>query len=459
MKNSLKLTFIGFFLCTSLFGCDQKEVGNITVITPQPPITTSISKSYYVSDGTGSDANNGLSISSPLKTITAGQNLAAPGDTVFIMNGNYLPNTTIQLNKSGSEGKYITYKAYKGHSPKFSFLGAFWNAVSINASYIVVDGIEFQGNNQNLTYNDALASYNDKLAGGNNNSLYATYNMNGISIGGPAAESKFPHHIIIRNCKVHDFPGGGLSSIQADYTTFEGNTVYNNAWYMMYGGSGISILTPFDSDSNTGYKNIVRNNICYNNKTTIPWISQQRLSDGNGIIIDVNLRPYNSTATDKPYKGRTLVENNVSFNNGGSGIHAFDAAHIDIINNTAYNNAQIMLTYADIFANTCNDVKIMNNIIYTKTGGNCNSNNKNTNVTYDYNIYFVGKVAIKGPNDKVLDPQFVNISTDGTLANFAVKVGSPAIDAGTKSIFSPKDIKGVARPKGASVDCGAYEVQ
>lgn len=106
-----------------------------------------------------------------------------------------------------------------------------------------------------------------------------------------------------------------------------------------------------------------------------------------------------------------------------------------------------------------NDVKIMNNIIYSKSDGNCNSNNKNTNVTYDYNIYFWGKVAVKGPNDKVMDPQFVNRTTDPVSANFSVRPGSPAIDAGTQIIFSPKDIKNVPRPKGASVDCGAYEVQ
>ncbi|MDR6562123.1 MULTISPECIES: right-handed parallel beta-helix repeat-containing protein [unclassified Arcicella] len=459
MKYTFKLMLWGLSLCsTSLFGCDQKEVTDIVVKPTTPPVTTS-PKAYYVSEEKGSDANNGLSISTPLKTIGAGQNLAAPGDTVFIMNGNYAPVTTIQLNKSGTEGKYITYKAYAGHKPKFFFSGSIWNAITINGSYIVLEGLEIQGNNQNLTYEEALASYNDKVAGGNNNSLYATYNMNGISIGGPNTESKFPHHVVIRNCKIHDFPGGGLSSIQADYTTFEGNTVYNNAWYMMYGGSGISILTPYDSDANTGYKNIVRNNVCYSNRTTIPWISQQKLSDGNGIIIDVNLRPYNSTVTDKPYKGRTLVENNISYNNGGSGIHAFDAAHVDIINNTAYNNAQIMVTYADIFANTCSDVKIMNNIVYTKPNGNCNSNNKNKNVTYDYNVYFVGKVAVKGPNDKVMDPMFVNLSTDPNVANFSLRSGSPAIDGGTQSIFAPKDIKGVARPKGGTVDCGAYEVQ
>lgn len=460
MKNSIKVLPLGLFLAShALIGCDQKAVDDLVV--SKPTTVTSTVKRYYVSDALGSDANTGLSITVPLKTITAGQNVALPGDTVFIMNGSYVPAATIQLLKSGTADKYITYKAYPGHTPKFSFSGSLWNAVSINASYVVLEGIEFQGNNQNLTYEGALASFNNKQAGGTDNNLYATYNMNGISIGGPRTESKFPHHVIIRNCSIHDFPGGGLNAIQTDYITFEGNTVYNNAWYMMYGGSGISILTPFDSDANTGYKNIVRNNICSNNKTTIPWIglTPARLSDGNGIIIDVNLRPYGSTDTSKPYKGRTLVENNVSFNNGGSGIHAYDAAHVDIINNTTYNNAQVMVDYADLYANTCDDVKIMNNVVYAKPGGKCNSNNKNTNVTYDYNIYFNGSTAVKGANDKVIDPQFINVTTDQTTANFSLKSGSPAINAGTQILFSKNDVRGVARPKGGAVDCGAYEVQ
>lgn len=98
----------------------------------------------------------------------------------------------------------------------------------------------------------------------------------------------------------------------------------------------------------------------------------------------------------------------------------------------------------------------MNNIICTKVGGNCNSNNKNTNLPYDHNIYFFGKSVVKVPNDKVIYPQFVNFSMDGLVTNFSLKVGTLAIDAGTQSVFSPKYIKGVARPKGGTVDCGAY---
>ncbi len=192
-REILMLTILSFFIL-SLFGCGAKTVDDVVII-PQPPVSVA-AKSYYVSEALGSDSNPGTSASAPLKTITAGQNLAAPGDTVFLLNGTYLPATTIKLDKSGAAGKYITYKAYKDHTPKFSFSGNLWNAVSINGSYIVVEGIEFQGNNQNLTYQDALASYNDNVAGGTNYSLYAIYNMNGISIGGPRDETKFPHHIV-----------------------------------------------------------------------------------------------------------------------------------------------------------------------------------------------------------------------------------------------------------------------
>jgi hypothetical protein len=378
------------------------------------------------------------------------------------MNGTFsTPSTTfLNITKSGTASKYITVKAYPGHLPKVIISGDVWNGVIINGSYIIFEGIELQGDNTNLTYTGAFASYTDAKANGVT-IAHAKYNTNAISIGGPAAESKQPNHVVIRNCKVHDFPGGGISSIQADYTTIEGNTIYNNAWYMMYGGSGISILCPINSDAPdvTKYKNIVRNNICYGNKTTIPWIATGNLSDGNGIIIDINVYPYNQpTVLNKPYTGRTLVENNVSYNNGGSGIHSYLSDHVDMINNTAFGNGTVMNTYADMFGNRSNDTKIMNNVIYSRTGGKCNSApTSGYSTVYNYNIYFNGTVGFQGANDKVLNPMFVNGSIDPLVANFNLSAGSPAIDAGTSVIFSAKDIKGVARPKGSGVDCGAYE--
>jgi hypothetical protein len=417
---------------------------------------------YYISAKTGSDSNNGLTTTTAFKSISKVVSYAKPGDTINIMEGTYTSTTGPILNlkpeHSGSENNYITYKAYEGHLPKIFISGNVWNAISVNASYIIIDGLELQGNNANLTYDAAYKAYSDYLAG--TASPNGVYNTNGISIGGPRMESKLPHHIIIRNCKIHDFPGGGLSAIQADYVTFENNLIYNNAWYMMYGGSGISILCPFNYDNKTTYKNIIRNNICYHNKTLIPWASQKKLSDGNGIIIDVNQTPYPEgadTRTDE-YHGRTLVENNLSYNNGGSGIHAYKANHVDIFNNTTYHNG-IVVGYANIFAGSSSDVKIMNNIMYAMDWGKCNTNSNNDNATviYDYNVYFNGTVAVQGENDRMGNPGFIFASTDPELANFQLKSNGLAIDTGDAAIAPLKDILGVTRPKGLGIDCGAFE--
>lgn len=97
MKQNLEILMLSIcaFSVLTLFGCGEKTVDDV-IVTPKPPVSVA-AKSYYVSDALGSDSNPGVSASAPLKTITAGQNLAAPGDTVFIMNGSYLPATTILL--------------------------------------------------------------------------------------------------------------------------------------------------------------------------------------------------------------------------------------------------------------------------------------------------------------------------------------------------------------------------
>lgn len=421
-------------------------------------------ENYYVSPQ-GNDNHNGKSEAKAFQTVQKAADAAGPGDTVFVLNGTYDTKSGVLLNiqKSGTANAYITVKAMPGHKPKFTASGNVWNTVSINGSYVILDGIELAGNNANLTYEGAMAAYNHHLGGGKNFSDYAAFNTNAITIGGPKAESKFPHHVVVRNCRVHDFPGGGINAIQADYVTIENNVVFNNAWYMMYAGSGISILTPFNSDRQTGYKNFIRNNIVSGNKTTVPWIQLKKLSDGNGIIIDVNQHAYHNqdspaATADEAYTGRTLVENNVSFNNGGSGIHSFKADHVDIINNTAYHNGTVV-NYPDIFTNQCHDVNIINNIMYARDGGQCNSKPKNPTEIYAYNVYFNGQVGQKGEGDIEADPQFVKPSTDHELADFKLKNTSPAVNRGSSKpgSFSGKDVVGTVRPKGAAPDRGAYE--
>lgn len=409
---------------------------------------------YYVSALTGDNANAGT-LSQPFATIQYAANLTSPGDTVFIMNGTYFSSpvasqTILNITRSGTDGNYISYKAFPGHTPKIQLLSGLnyqiWRAIAVNASYIIVDGIEIEGANASLNYADAFQTWQEYESGTPDWNKIAAHNCNGISI----AQSGPAHHIIIKNCKVYD-AGSGIGAGNCDYITIENNLVYNNSWYTMYATSGISILDPRSIDDFTGYKIFIRNNITHNNKALIPWERINALSDGNGIILDINT----GNASVPAYVGRYLVENNVSYNNGGGGVHAYRCAHVDIINNTAYNNGTVV-GYPEIDANQCSDVKIYNNIMYARTGGAANGNDNNT--IYDYNMYFNGPSYKNGPNDKTANPQFVLQATDAG-ANLQLKNTSPAINNGSNMAgqFSPFDILAVARPVGFSTDMGAYE--
>jgi hypothetical protein len=429
------------------------------------PLADTVATNYFVSAIMGSDANNGKNPSAAFKTIQKAADLTNPGDTVFIMDGTYsevkmlysIHRTVLYINRSGNANGYITYINYPGHKPKISGENSIWNCVLIRANYIRFEGIELEGLNQSLSYEQARAMYDYYVKGENLDwYLIGTMNTNGLSLGGNMGTGPRTlfHHIEVRNCIVHDFQGGGIGGSDFDYITIENNTVYNNSWYGMYATSGISIFHSHDIDSNTShYKNIVRGNICYNNKTLIPWAGRNFLSDGNGIIIDDNRNT--QIAGGIPYTGKTLVENNVSYNNGGSGIHAYSSNNVDIINNTAWNNGTVV-GYPEIYGQDGTNVNIYNNIMYARTGGACNSNAGGT--TYDYNIYFNGPASRQGPNDVTADPKFIKLAFDGS-ADLNLRNSSPAIDSGTNipGMFSTIDITGIARPVGEKPDRGAYE--
>ncbi len=412
---------------------------------------------YYVSTVSGSNSYSGTSSNQPFATIKKAADLTNPGDTVFIMNGTYLSSPSasqsiVTITRSGNEGNYITYKPYPGHMPKLQLQSGLnyqvWRAVAIDASYIVFTGIEIEGANQSLNYADAYQTWQDYENGIKDWNKISAFNCGSIAIGNGAAV----HHVVVSNCKIHD-TGGGIGGTKCDYITIENNLVYNTCWYSMYAGSGISILDPTSIDAVNTYKMFVRNNVVHNNKTLIPWEQTNSLSDGNGIILDVNIG--NGTTTF-PYIGRYLVENNVSYNNGGGGVHAYKAAHVDIINNTAYNNGTIV-GYPEIDGILGSDVKIYNNIMYARTGGPCNA--IDATATYDYNIYYNGPSFKQGVNDlTATNPQFVLPALDGT-ADFRLKNNSPAINTGSNVVgqYSAKDILSIPRPLGSRPDRGAYE--
>lgn len=417
-----------------IFG--NKSIASTTVTT------------YYVS-GSGSDNNNGLTSSSAFRTIQKAADLTKPGDTVLIMNGLYTnayPSYVAYITRSGNANAWIKFQAYSGHTPKIKHNG--WHGILITngASYIEISGLEIEGNNPNITLDYAKSQQSN-----GNNPLTSG---NCISIDG--RNTNRPHHIRILNNKVHDCGGVGIGTAQADYVTIDGNEVFNNAWYSVYANSGISIYQSWNFDSNTEYKMIVTNNKVYNNRQYIPAIVNGKIFDGNGIIIDDNKNTQNGS-TLGAYKGRTLVANNITYNNGGSGIHSYYSDNIDIVNNTAYLNTQTPdLNHGQIFASSSSNVQILNNIIYADAAKRVNSNWGNQNVIYNYNVYANSSlIEVKGANDIVADPQFINPS----IGDFRVNVNSPAINRGTTFNTVKTDFIRNTRPSAANYDIGAYEYQ
>jgi hypothetical protein len=402
---------------------------------------------YYVS-GTGSDGNPGNqpTAAGAYRTLGKAAGKVAPGDTVWMLDGIYAATT---LTASGTTAAWISWKAYPGHAPELQFNG--WTGLNIRASYQLIDGLTVTGPNDSLTLAQAEADYDNASANG-------LFNGTGINVDCRSVTAKY-HHITVRNSTVRACSGGGIQCIQADYITVEDCLISGNAWYGRWAQSGISLYQLWSFDGGTGYRNIIRRNTLVNNRALVKWKDLGRLSDGNGLIIDDSKNTQNGS-TLGAYPGRTLVCDNLTVNNGGSGIHAYESEHVDIVGNTAYQNGQIV-GYPEIYAGSSNDVRIIGNIMYAMDGGKANANSGNSNVTYDYNIYWHGTTETTGAHDVTADPQFISPDLIATAAGFRLRHTSPAVDSGAivAGATQATDHDDVARPQGSAIDRGAFERQ
>ncbi len=379
--------------------------------------------SYYVSPTNGSNSHNGLSASTPFRTIQYAEGLTKPGDTVYLMNGTYTNDApgdnVLMISVSGTAAAPITYTAYPGAHPVLSYSSS-WAAILVAANYITISGLEIVGNAASVTPATAMAQMK--------NLANPATNGDGVDVEPASSSAPTVHHVTLQNLLVHDTPGGGIEVHYADYITLKGNVVYNTSHWSPYGDSGISVYEAKDIDSNTGYKISVLNNTTFNNSENVPCVDRQykSISDGNGIIIDDNRHTQDGGV---PYHGRTLVAYNVTFGNGGSGIHAFESQHVDILNNTAYGNDTIATpTQGQIFSNTGSDVNIVNNILESPAGIVTTSSTANTaSVVEDYNLLWNASgtplvPSVRGAHDIVANPLFAN----PTAGNFALEAASPA---------------------------------
>jgi hypothetical protein len=159
-----------------------------------------------------------------------------------------------------------------------------------------------------------------------------------------------------------------------------------------------------------------------------------------------------------------LVTNNIVSGVAMAGIQQWHGATgSTIVNNTSFHNKDgILLGQGDSGTTTGSaNNYVANNIVYDNTTygivelGKMGGNNRYSNNL----VYSSGtNMRVAGTVTGALsaNPKFVNYLANGT-GDYRVLTGSPAIDKGTSLKAPTTDYAGVARPRGAAVDIGAYE--
>jgi hypothetical protein len=438
MKTQLRVLLLGIiFVCVPEFTWIPTDLSISSTLGSPKGTTGNI---YYVSP-TGNDSNPGT-IDSPWKTPWKAGSTAMAGDTVIFRGGVYNDQLMPKNSGSPSDG-WIIFKAYPGEEP-IIIHDTYWSRA------INIDGVNF------IEVNGLTA-----VAAGQN---------------GPGIVMNNAHHIRIINCTVRNSATTGIGTTYGiDYITIEGNRVFGNSNIGQYNGSGIGTWNSGGPiyDNAPGYHIIIRNNFIYDNRNLT-----DRPTDGNGIILDNN----DHGSTPDLQNPKTLIANNVIFNNGGRCIHVLNSSNADIVNNTCYHNLEtnrisdgcngeisLQRTYS---YNSAVNLQVYNNVVYGK-GGTCNDGREQAYVfqvfcsngcpqfTSDYNLWHNGAVYQLGSHDIVADPEFVNPSSDPESADFRLLSTSQAIDSGTDQFAQtvPTDFLGISRPQGEGFDRGAYEFQ
>jgi len=444
-----------------------------------PPFYTCVTN-YYISKN-GSDSNNGSS-ANPWYSISKAINfLTAQGGTLGGVCVNVEPGTYTESvyadTLGGSADTPTGYFVLRSTTPHGATIQLPPGSVDytqgiwfLNASYFVVDGFVLAGNN-------------------------AAPDIDGTGVSTGSSKTQCTsHHIRIFNNIAYGWGGGGIGTQMEDYFDVEGNVVYNNSNTSIWGTSALGAYEPVALDTGTWststmdsasvqYHQIFRYNVAYNNAEVN--IGANTHYDGNGISLDT----LNPNGTDyNGYTQQTLIDSNLSFDNGGGGIveGGYGASYLTVRNNTAFNNyidAQNPSTgHGDIslagFVSSHDNIVVNNIGVHNADAepasyalidvGIGSAADENTSETWDNNLSFNGTpgqastyvynttATMTAANGNLLgtNPLFTNYLS----GNFALQSTSPAIGAGTTAYgVAAIDLAGNPRTTNGKVDIGAYE--
>lgn len=119
-------------------------------------VTVNAATTYYYVSTSGSDSNDGLTKSTPFKTLTKALTKAAAGTTIFLLNGTYSYSSTFKLTASGTSSAPIKILNYSGHTPVVDFSGQAESSSNrgfqISGNYWIIAGITIQNAGDNGIY-------------------------------------------------------------------------------------------------------------------------------------------------------------------------------------------------------------------------------------------------------------------------------------------------------------------
>ena len=426
---------------------------------------------YYVGPG-GSNRNPGTR-AQPFGTIQYAFNTMSGGDEVVLLDGTY--NTTNEVGiyfRSGTATQPTLIRAQNRWGAKIRTSAQYQAFTVQDSDYVTIEGIE-------VAVRDPASQAFVSTSG------FSTFRSN---------------HVTIRDCYAHDFGCNGFSFQGGDYFTLENSVARDNAKTSPLNCSGISIYQPKQLDNAVGYHNVIRGNVSFENEVNIPFengeVRSDQPTDGNGIILDDFNNTQNGSANGK-FTAASLIENNLCYNNGGSGVKVFETENVMVRHNTCWHNLTILRFYPgrfgeiDVSFTLGADITVANNIAVSRDEANTWAMNYTPAINptngylQRYSNILVG--AVRMPGNRFWDAYGDQVTTRGdqgyigfvnptvTLTGgingvgdfdryFRLTTGSAGVDQGYagrdylgRNVFNNRDLEGAGRPQGNARDIGCYE--
>lgn len=412
---------IGILSCVALLGAGRGQAAGAV---------------YYVSPA-GSDLNDGVA-GRPFRQIRRALQVAGPGDTVLVADGDYLG---FDVRRGGLAGAPLTIRAAGTAANVLPTSDRVDNRDTIfitYAPYVVIEGFRSANANRAAVRIDAS------------------------------------HHVTIRNNTFANNARWGIFTNHSDDLLLESNVCSGSV-----AEHGIYV-------SNSGDRPVVRGNRCFNNAACGIQFNADLSAGGDGLItgglIESNVCYGNGrlggAAINLDGVQDTIVRNNLLYANQATGIVNYrgDGAAgprgMQILHNTVDQPATAR--WALLMQSTTGPNLVRNNVLLHGStfrggllfGGAADVANTNS----DYNV--VGRVSpdygstsltlgewqARGYEPHSLTATLASLFVNPVGGDYHLAAGSPAVDRGEILAGVTSDLEGNPRPVGLGSDLGAYEV-